>query len=146
MIRLRIPTTLRRATNGVAVVNVDGATVREALLAAIATIVQLSGLALPLGVTTTWIMFPAMFVVGAASGATTVLRPLLVVELVGAAPFAATNARLQRASTLARAAAPLVLGLAVSALGWSLAWSVCLAAFALAAERYIALGRLREPG
>ena len=35
MIRLKIPTTLRRATNGVAVVNVDAVTVREALQAAI---------------------------------------------------------------------------------------------------------------
>jgi hypothetical protein len=111
------------------------------LLAAIATIVQLAGLALPLGVTTTSILFPAMFVVGTASGATTVLRPLLVVDLVGPAPFAATNARIQRASTFARAAAPLALGVAVTAFGWSLAWSVCLAAFAIAAERYIALGR-----
>jgi predicted MFS family arabinose efflux permease len=111
------------------------------LLAAIATIVQLAGLALPLGVTTKWIVFPAMFVVGTASGATTVLRPLLVVDLVGPAPFAATNARIQRASTFARAAAPLALGVAVTAIGWSLAWSLCLAAFALAAERYIALGR-----
>ena len=114
------------------------------LLAALAAIVQLGGLALPLGVTTTWILFPAMFVVGTASGATTVLRPLLVVDLVGAAPFAATNARIQRASTFARAAAPLALGVAVSAFGWSLAWSVCLAAFALAAERYVALGRSHQ--
>ena len=34
------------------------------MLAAIATIVQLAGLALPLAVTTSWILFPAMFVVG----------------------------------------------------------------------------------
>jgi predicted MFS family arabinose efflux permease len=111
------------------------------LLAAIATVVQFAGLALPLGVTTNWALFPAMFVVGAASGATTVLRPLLVVDLVGAAPFAATNARIQRAATFARAAAPLALGVAVSALGWTWAWSVCLVAFVVAAERYIALGR-----
>ena len=111
------------------------------VLATMATIVQLGGLALPLATTVKWILFPTMLIVGAASGATTVLRPLLVVDLVGAAPFAATNARIQRASTFARAAAPLVLGVAVSAFGWSIAWSVCLAAFALAAERYLALGR-----
>ncbi len=82
-----------------------------------------------------------MFVVGSASGATTVLRPLIVVDLVGAAPFAATNARIQRASTLARAAAPLVLGVAATAFGWPIAWAGCLAAFAVAGERYLALGR-----
>ncbi len=91
-----------------------------------------------------WILFPTMFVVGAASGATTVLRPLLVVDLVGAAPFAATNAHIQRTSTFARAAAPLVLGVAVTAFGWSIAWAACLTAFAFAAERYVALGRSRR--
>jgi predicted MFS family arabinose efflux permease len=110
-------------------------------LAAICTAVQLAGLALPLGVTCTGALFSAMFVVGCASGATTVLRPLIVVELVGAAPFAATNARIQRASTVARAAAPLVLGVAATALGWRIAWAGCLLAFAVAGERYIALGR-----
>jgi predicted MFS family arabinose efflux permease len=114
------------------------------LLAAVATVVQLAGLALPLGVTTSWTLFPAMFIVGAAAGATTVLRPLLVVDLVGAGPFAATNARIQRASTFARAAAPLGLGIAVTAVGWSLAWGGCLVVFALAAERYVALGHARD--
>ena len=85
-----------------------------------------------------------MLVVGAASGATTVLRPLLVVDLVGAAPFAATNARIQRTSTFARAAAPLVLGVAVTAFGWSIAWAGCLTAFDFAAERYLARGRSRR--
>jgi predicted MFS family arabinose efflux permease len=114
------------------------------LLATIATVVQLAGLALPLAITASWILFPTMFVVGAASGATTVLRPLLVVDLAGAAPFAATNARIQRTSTFARAAAPLILGVAVTTFGWSIAWGVCLTAFALAAERYVALGRSRR--
>ena len=114
------------------------------LLATIAAVVQLAGLALPLGITASWILFPTMLIVGAASGATTVLRPLLVVDLVGAAPFAATNARIQRTSTFARAAAPLVLGVAVTAFGWSIAWGVSLAVFGLAAERYAALGRSRR--
>lgn len=110
-------------------------------LAAMCSAVQLGGLALPLGVTGTAVLFAAMFGVGAASGATTVLRPLIVVELVGASPFAATNARLQRASTVARAAAPFALGVAATAFGWPIAWAVCLVAFAFAAERYVALGR-----
>ncbi len=110
-------------------------------LAAIATAVQLVGLALPLAATRSIVVFPAMFVVGMASGATTVLRPLIVVDLVGAAPFAATNARIQRASTLARAAAPLLLGVAATAFGWPIAWAGCVTAFAVAGERYLALGR-----
>jgi predicted MFS family arabinose efflux permease len=111
------------------------------LLATIATVIQLAGLALPLGITTGAVLLPSMLIVGAASGATTVLRPLLVVDLVGAPPFAATNASIQRSSTFARAAAPLLLGAAVTTFGWSIAWGACLAAFALAAERYVALGR-----
>lgn len=115
-------------------------------LAAVATGVQLAGLALPLAVTSSVIVFPAMVAVGVASGATTVLRPLIVVELVGAGPFAATNARIQRASTAARSAAPLVLGVAATAIGWPIAWAGCLAAFAFAGERYIALGRSSRSG
>ena len=114
------------------------------LLAATATVVQLAGLAVPLAVTAAWILFPTMLIAGAASGATTVVRPLLVVDLVGAGPFAATNARIQRASTFFRAAAPLLLGIAVTAFGWSIAWVVCLAVFALAAERYMALDRTQR--
>ncbi len=110
-------------------------------LATMCTVAQLVGLALPLAVTGTGMLVATMFVVGAASGATTVLRPLIVVELVGAAPFAATNARLQRASTVARAAAPLALGVAATGLGWPAAWVGCLTAFAVAGERYVALGR-----
>ncbi|MEA3075446.1 MAG: hypothetical protein QOF60_354 [Actinomycetota bacterium] len=115
---------------------------RLAALAAGANAVQAAGLALPLFVTGRAILFPAMVVVGAGSGATTVLRPLLVVELVGPAPFAAVNARLQRATTLARAAAPFVLGAAVAATNWPTAWALALVAFVLAAERYLALSRL----
>ena len=104
-----------------------------------ANAIQLVGLAVPLVTTAPIALFPAMFVVGAASGATTVLRPLLIVELVGAAPFAAVSARLQRATTVARAAAPFVLGGLVSVAGWPVAWAVSLTAFGVAAERYLAL-------
>jgi hypothetical protein len=91
------------------------------------------------------VLYPAMVLAGAASGATTVLRPLIVVELVGAGPFAATNARIQRATTLTRAASPLLLGVAVTTLGWTAAWTACLVAFAVAGERYLALGRGHNP-
>jgi len=36
------------------------------------------------------------------------------------------------------------IGVAVTAFGWSIAWATCLTAFALAAERYAALGRSRR--
>lgn len=110
-------------------------------LAAVASAVQAAGLAIPLAVTADGVIYPAMLFVGVASGATTVLRPLIVVDLVGAGPFAATSARIQRATTLARAASPLALGVAVTTFGWTVAWAVCLLAFALAGERYVALGR-----
>lgn len=110
-------------------------------LAAVCAAVQAVGLALPVAVPYSVAVFAAMFAVGAASGATTVLRPLIVVELVGAGPFAATNARIQRNSTVARAAAPLALGVAATLLGWAAAWTVCLVAFGIAGERYAALGR-----
>lgn len=111
-------------------------------LAATASGLQLAGLALPLGVTANLALFPAMLLVGAASGATTVLRPLIVVSLVGAGPFAAVNANLQRATTIARAAAPFLVGVAVSIMGWSASWAICLAAFAFAGQRYLSLGAL----
>lgn len=110
-------------------------------LSALASAVQAAGLAIPLGITTGVAMYPAMLFVGAASGATTVLRPLIIVDLVGAGPFAATSARIQRATTLTRAASPLALGVAVTTLGWTVAWIACLAAFVLAGERYLALAR-----
>lgn len=69
------------------------------------------------------------------------LRPLIVVELVGAGPFAATNAEIQRATTLTRAASPLALGVIVSTLGWTTAWITALLAFVVAGQRYVALGR-----
>jgi predicted MFS family arabinose efflux permease len=114
-------------------------------LAAAASAIQAVGLAVPLAITTGAVLYPAMVLAGAASGATTVLRPLIVVELVGAGPFAATNARIQRATTLTRAASPLLLGVAVTTLGWTAAWTACLVAFAVAGERYLALGRGHNP-
>lgn len=111
-----------------------------AQMSAIVNTGQLACLALPLAVTHPAVLLPAMLVTGACSGATTMLRPLLVVELVGSGPFAAVSARLQRTTTLARAAAPLALGAAVAAFGWPIAWALSLVAFAVAAERYVAIG------
>jgi len=117
-----------------------------ALLSSIVDGAQLVGLAVPLVATGPAVLLPAMFVVGAGSGATTILRPLLVVDLVGAGPFAAVNARLQRATTLARASAPLVLGGLVAVVGWSAAWLVMLVAFGVATQRFAALVPMTTAG
>lgn len=65
--------------------------------------------------------------------------PLLVVELVGPAPYAAVSAHLQRATTLARAGAPLAIGAGAATFGWPATWVVALGAFACATERYLRL-------
>jgi predicted MFS family arabinose efflux permease len=108
-------------------------------LAAVCNAVQLAGLAVPLLTIGAPALFLSAAIVGAASGATTVLRPLLIVELVGPGPFAAVSARLQRSTTVARSVAPFALGAGVTAFGWRPTWSVAIAAFGIAAQRY---GRL----
>lgn len=114
-------------------------------LAAAANLLQGVGLGVPLVAVGTAPLLVTVAVVGAASGATTVLRPLIVVDLVGAGPFAAVSARLQRASAVARAVAPFVLGGLVNLVGWPVAWAAGLAAFVLAGQRYGALGRAIRP-
>lgn len=108
-------------------------------LAVAANLLQFAGLALPLAVTTTAVLAAAMASVGAASGATTVVRPLLVIEFVGAGPYAATSARLQQVTTVARAAAPFALAAGVAAAGWTLAWGVAVSLHAIAATCYFTL-------
>ena len=107
-----------------------------ATLAAGCNVVQLAGLAVPLATTGHAALFVSGIVVGAASGATTVLRPLLVVELVGPGPYAAVSAHLQRATTLARAGAPFAIGLGATTIGWSTTWILALSAFGIAALQY----------
>jgi len=108
----------------------------RATLAAGCNLVQLAGLAVPLATTGDAALFVAAVIVGAASGATTVLRPLLVVELVGPGPYAAVSAHLQRATTLARAGAPFAIGLGATAIGWPTTWALALVAFGIAATQY----------
>lgn len=67
------------------------------------------------------------------------LRSLLVVDLAGTIAFAGVSARLQRASSLVRAAGPFALGLGVASLGWNTTWVLALAAFAVAASHYAAI-------
>lgn len=120
-------------------------------LAVACSLVHLVGLAVPLATTGTVGLFAAAVVVGTASGASTVLRSLLVVDLAGTTAFAGVSARLQRASSLVRAAGPFALGLGVASLGWNTTWVLALAAFAsppAATQRSPATSRRRmlEPG
>jgi len=110
-----------------------------ATAAAACSAVQLVGLAVPLGTTGFPVLLASAAIVGAASGATTVLRPLILVELVGAGPFAAVNGHLQRSTTLSRAGAPFALGAGAATIGWGPSWAIAIAAFAIAAERYVRL-------
>jgi hypothetical protein len=113
-----------------------------AVLAAGCNVVQLLGLAVPLASTATVPLFVSAAIVGAASGATTVLRPLLVVDLVGPHAFAQVNARLSRATTIARSGAPFVLGLGAATIGWGPTWALTLGCFAIAAGQYLRLPRV----
>lgn len=109
-------------------------------LAAGCNMVLLAGLVVPLVTTATVALLLSATVVGAASGATTVLRPLMVVELVGTARFASVSARLQRATALARAGAPFAIGAGAATIGWTPAWLVALAAFAAASWLHLRVG------
>jgi predicted MFS family arabinose efflux permease len=108
-------------------------------LAVACSLVHLVGLAVPLATTATGGLFAAAVVVGTASGASTVLRSLLVVDLAGTIAFAGVSAGLQRASSLVRAAGPFAIGLGVASLGWNTTWVLAQAAFAVAASHYAAI-------
>jgi MFS family permease len=112
------------------------ATERRPALAAACNLAQVVALAIPFVTTATPALVAAAVGVGAASGATTVLRPLLVVDLVGADAFAATNARIQRAAGLARAAGPAAVGIGAATIGWAPTWAFTLGLFIVAADRY----------
>lgn len=123
--RLLIPTVTRRS--GLAAAN------------AAWVVVELVGLVLPLVATSLVVLAPTAVLVGAASGMTTILRPLLMVEVVGVEPFVLTNARIQRATTVARSGAPFALGAAFTAFGWPAAWAAALLVLGAAFQRYLSL-------
>jgi hypothetical protein len=111
------------------------------VLAAGCNLVQLVGLAVPLATTAAGPLFVSAAIVGAASGATTVLRPLIVVDLVGPKAFASVNARLARATTIARSGAPFAVGIGAATIGWGPTWALTLVCFAAAAGQYLRLPR-----
>lgn len=105
-------------------------------LAAVCNVVQLAGLAVPLATTGTAVLAASAVTVGAASGASTILRPLIAVQLVGTEPFAAVSARIHRSTALARAGAPFAIGAGAAGVGWTPAWLAALACFWIAAWHY----------
>jgi len=86
--------------------------------------VQAFVLALPLLYASTWAVVLMMVGFGATSGARTVLRPALIVELYGASHFGKNDGLLQMATTFAKALGPLGFGLLPGLLGWNGAWCV----------------------
>lgn len=66
------------------------------------------------------VVMPVLF--GAATGARTILRPLLVTELCGHASFGHANGKLQRLTTVTKAVAPIAAGLIVANAGYLSLW------------------------
>lgn len=82
------------------------------------------GLLLPLlfqGSTPSLVAMVLIF--GATSGARTILRPLLVLEIWGAEKFGSSNGRLQLITVFAKAAAPVAAGAGVAAVGYGWTWA-----------------------
>jgi predicted MFS family arabinose efflux permease len=114
-------------------------------LAAACAAGQLIAFAVPLATTGRSALFAAGIAAGAAAGAMTVVRSLLVVDLAGVDAFATVNARLARVGAFARAGGPAALGAAVAPLGWTASWLMILTGYAVAAERYARLGQSSRP-
>jgi predicted MFS family arabinose efflux permease len=103
-----------------------------AALHAIAVVSMLASAATP------W-LYLAGVACGAASGTSSVLRPLIVARHVPLHSFAAANARLQGWVTAARALGPLIVGGTAAHTGWTGAWAVVVGGLTTAAGAFAAL-------
>ena len=65
-----------------------------------------------------------VFGFGATSGARTILRPAIVVEIYGVERFGTSNGLLELYTTLAKSAGPVSLGFLVGVLGWQASWAL----------------------
>ena len=84
--------------------------------------VKAIALFVPLLSPTTW-SFVAMVVgFGATSGARTVLRPAIIVEMYGSNGFGKSYGFLQLCTTIAKAAGPVGLGVLLGLVGWNWSW------------------------
>ena len=85
---------------------------------------QGASLLLPTLWPTHWASVVMVLGFGAAAGARTVLRPMVLVEMCGTRDFGRNNGRVQLLTTLANASGPVGFAWVVDILGWSMAWSL----------------------
>lgn len=103
-----------------------------AALHAVALISMLASTASP------WLYLGGL-VCGAASGTSSMLRPLLVARRVRLSEFATANARLQGWATLGRASGPLIVGGTAAHVGWAGGWAVVVGGLTAAAGTFATL-------
>lgn len=87
---------------------------------------------------TTW-LYLAGLVCGAASGTSSVLRPLIVARRVPLREFAVASSRLQCWATLARAVGPLIAGGTAAHAGWVVTWALVAGGLVTAAGAFASL-------
>lgn len=80
-------------------------------------------LLLPLVWSNTWCVVLMVVGFGATSGAQTILRPSIVVELFGSKGFGKNNGVLQLLTTLSKAIGPIGFGIVLSIVGWTFSWA-----------------------
>lgn len=101
------------------------------LMLRLALITKAVVLILPLIWPANWSVFLMVLGFGATSGAETILRPAIVVELFGSKSFGKSNGVLQLLTTLSKASGPVIFGAFLSIAGWSYSWSAMAAIVAL---------------
>ena len=84
--------------------------------------VKAMAFAVPLLWPATWSAVAMVVGFGATSGARTVLRPAIIVEMYGSNRFGKSYGLLQLCTTIAKAAGPVGLGVLPGLVGWSLSW------------------------
>jgi predicted MFS family arabinose efflux permease len=89
---------------------------------------------------TPW-LYLAGLVCGAASGTSSVLRPLIVARHVPLHGFAAANARLQTSATFARALGPVIVGGTATHAEWTGGWALVAGGLTTAAAVFAALAK-----
>jgi len=90
----------------------------------VSLIVQSIALFLPVISTANWSMIAMVLVFGAMTGARTILRPAIVVEVFGSQKFAKSNGVIQFFTTLAKSSGPVTMGFLIGFAGWLSAWVI----------------------
>ena len=84
--------------------------------------IKAAALSVPLLWPATWSVVAMVVGFGATSGARTVLRPAIIVEMYGSKRFGKSYGLLQLCTTIAKAAGPVGLGVLLGFTGWSWSW------------------------